>query len=46
MEEAINYQKKYQNVAFKFQGTLNRTYSAFCEHLLWWFNIMIVFFND
>ncbi len=31
IEKVINYQKKYQNVVFKFDDTLNRTYSAFSE---------------
>ncbi len=32
-EKATLYHKKYQNVGFNFGITLNRSYSAFCEHL-------------
>jgi hypothetical protein len=33
IKEAIYYQKKYQNVVFKFEIIQDRTYSAFSEHL-------------
>jgi hypothetical protein len=32
-EKAIQYHKKYPNAVFKFDNSINRTYSAFCEHL-------------
>ncbi len=32
-EKVIQYHKKYPNVVFKYSNALNRTYSAFCEHL-------------
>ncbi len=32
-EKAIQYHTKYPNVVFKFDNSIKRTYSAFCEHL-------------